>query len=159
MLTHMFNKICRTCGILDKPSGMCSLTGRQVDPDADFCSQWTDNVQKCDMCGREFLGPGTLTEVNGEYKQTCNTCTEYFQTCRTCANRKRGYCKFNDQSFRPDVSPVITKSIQKGPAILQAQVRNPEREKITCQQGCLCYKDEFGCCRETHTCGNYKENW
>lgn len=158
MLTHTSNKTCGKCAVLDKPTGICALTGHHVDPDADFCSQWTDNVQVCDICGRQFIGPGTLTEVDGKYKQTCTSCDDVIGTCRTCENRNKGYCAFQDRSVRPDVPPVIMKSMQKGNATFQAQVRNPERENIICVK-CLCWKDDYGCCREARTCGNYKTKW
>lgn len=159
-MKHMLkNQVCKTCGILDSTQNVCQLNGIRVEPDADFCSHWTDNIQTCDLCGRKFIGPGTLTEVNGKFKQTCSSCDDAIGTCRTCANRQEGYCKFHDHSFRPDVPPTIVKSIQKGPAIMQAQVPNPEREKITCEDGCSCFKPDFGCCKEARTCGNHTLKW
>ena len=155
MLTHTSNKTCGRCAVLDKSTGICALTGHRKEPE-EYCSSWTDNVQTCDMCGGQFIGLGTLIEIDGKYKQLCPSCDNGVGGCRTCVNKTQGYCKFCDQSYRPDVPPVIVKSIQKGPAIMQAQVENPEREKITCQQGCLCYKEEYGCCRHSNTCGNYK---
>lgn len=159
MFAHTLNKTCGKCGILDKSSGVCRLTARQVDPDADFCSEWTDNVKTCDLCGKLFIGPGTITETEDGIKITCASCDDNFYTCRTCVNRQHGYCKFHDQSFRPDIPPIITQSMQRGPAIMQMQVHNPEREKITCEDGCECFNEDFGCCREVHTCGNHKLIW
>lgn len=158
MSQHTLNKTCGQCAVLDSATGICALTGRKIDPDADFCSEWTNSVDTCDICGRQFIGPGTITEVDGQYKLTCSGCDDGMGQCRTCINRQKGYCAFRDASYKPEIPIVITQQVQKGPMVMQAQVPNPEREKAICPS-CNCWKEDFGCCREAHTCGNYKTNW
>jgi hypothetical protein len=48
------------------------------------------------------------------------------------------------------------KEIRQGNMIAQQQVQNPERIRQTCQKGCKCWDEEFGCLKSNGCCGNWK---
>jgi hypothetical protein len=148
---------CKTCALLAQPNGICQITGRQVNPETDFCSEHRRTVENCDMCGRKFIPPGTITETENGTKITCASCTERFNTCFNCANASTT-CLFEDKSFEPNIPPIVIKTIQQGNATLQTQMRNPERVAAVCPH-CDCFVEGWGCGREAHTCERYKEKW
>lgn len=147
---------CKSCGLLGQPNGQCMYTGRHVNPEEDYCSKYTTNIQDCDLCGSKFVGPGTITQTGDELKITCQSCDNGMNTCKTCANA--GPCIFHDSSVHPELPPVIVKRMQQGNAVMQAQVQNPDRVATVCPL-CECFVEGWGCGREAHTCERYKIGW
>lgn len=147
---------CKTCALLGQPGDICQITGRQINPEADYCSNHRRTLEVCDMCGRQTLETGSLTQVGDEVKLACIPCTERMNTCATCEHR--GPCIFNDKTVHPELPPVVVKTMQRGPATMQAQVKNPDREATVCPL-CECFVEGWGCGREAHTCDRYKDGW
>lgn len=114
----------------------------------------------CQMCGRpcfkdaiisakEVEGPNTLPF----YYIMCRTCHSQCGTCAMCINR-------SDCLFETDPSPLpkqVQKTIRQGNMVMQTIVQNPDRIRETCQKSCKCWSDEFGCLKQSGTCGNYEE--
>lgn len=90
-----------------------------------------------------------------DYTLVCPLYYQYKGTCAICANSLT--C-----AFETDPSPLpkaIIQETRQGNMTMQMQVRNPERIKITCAQGCKCYSADGFCERESNTCINCKEEW
>jgi hypothetical protein len=103
---------------------------------------------KCDYCGRQ-VQPVVITEGRG----ACIECAKYFGTCYMCRNCSA--CQFeNNPSPLPK---VVSRTIQRGNAVIQTQVRNPERVKQFCFP-CKCFDmDDLICRRQENWCSNYDE--
>lgn len=66
------------------------------------------------------------------------------------------FAKTCDFETNPSTMPkIVQKVIQQGNMQMATQVRNPEREKITCAAGCKCYNETYGCSRQDNLCINY----
>ena len=141
---------CETCGL--RSDATCMLTNLQVDSNKDFCSHHTFNLQKCAICGNGILSRAIIS--NG--KIYCAKCAKFIDTCITCT--MQAIC-----TFETDPSPLpkmIMKQVRNGNMIMQAPIRNPEREKITCYN-CPCYDAMHHNCNkseENYNCEKYKEN-
>lgn len=160
------NFYCKTCAIstprLDVETGrICRRDGQPV-KDEHFCGYHARSLRRCECCGQEYLGSGTLIATMTDDKMTveasiCPQCNQQYNTCQTCKNKN--ICSFEtDPSTLPK---VVTKQIrQGGKMITMAQVMNPERIKITCQNGCPCWDPQNSCCSEQNhgTCPQYRMN-
>lgn len=112
------------------------------------------SIMQCETCGRpteqQFLCPdGDMWHI------LCPNCASQLNTCAFCK-------KVNTCSFETDPSPLpkmIQKEFRQGPMITVTEIMNPERQKITCQNGCLCYSEEWGCMRQFHWCKNMDYVW
>lgn len=111
-------------------------------------------VIQCETCGRptelQILCPD-----GDKWHILCPNCASQLNSCAFC--KKANVC-----TFETDPSPLpkmIQKQIRQGPMIQIATIKNPEREKITCQNGCFCYSEEFGCMREFNWCKNIDHVW
>ena len=81
----------------------------------------------------------------------CEDCLNATGTCRMCE-----FAKTCDFETNPSPLPkVVQKVIQQGNMQMATQVRNPERKKSTCEAGCKCYDEEYGCSRQNSLCINY----
>lgn len=137
---------CKTCGWANLKANVCSRTGLQIDPAADFCSKHTTNLFYCDFCGNVASPP-----IIDYDKILCSNCNSLSGTCAAC--KKNDYCAFEED---PDPMPrVISREIQRGPIITVAQVPNPERIEKFCKPTCPCFDPSFGCSRQYNTCYKY----
>lgn len=103
----------------------------------------------CDYCGN----PASSIINEDNLKCMCAQCFSMTKTCAMCV--EGGKC-----AFETDPSPLpkqVQKTIRQGNMVLQTVVKNPDRIRETCQFGCICFHEEFGCLKENGTCGNYKE--
>ena len=82
----------------------------------------------------------------------CDDCLNRLGTCAVCE-----YQNTCDFETNPSTLPkIVQKVIRQGNAQMMTQVRNPEREKITCAAGCKCYDKTYGCSRQDGLCVNYE---
>ena len=68
--------------------------------------------------------------------------------------------KATECSFENDPSPIpktIRETLQNAGMVMQRDIRNPERIRQTCQNGCPCFREDLGCLKQNGTCDNYKE--
>lgn len=154
MLTHTLNRthFCKTCALYDAQNNFCVLHQKRT-IEHDFCSKHTTTLYHCDCCKKPFLEPAVINQEEKEIKILCPTCTERAHTCALCENNAS--CKFQDPSIEPNIPIMVMKSIQRGPAIMQTQIPNPERMKRVCVD-CTCFDEEIGCAREYDTCRKNK---
>lgn len=151
----MLRKMCGSCAVLDPNAQTCRLTRVKKNPNSDFCSDYTDRLEKCGLCGAIMLPKDAIITYNSndEVRLICQKCVDLISTCQVCANAAN--CSFEtDPSALPK---VVMKTVRQGNMVAQTQARNPDREAITCKVGCKCYDSELGCRREYSYCQNYTE--
>jgi hypothetical protein len=112
-------------------------------------------MERCDKCGRELPSNQLiLTEQDGKWFGICPPCQSVMGMCPTCD--KKRVCSFEDATI--NIPPTVVQEFRQGNTIIRQQVKNPDRIRETCQKGCDCFSEEFGCLRQiSQTCGNYKE--
>lgn len=151
-------KYCGTCALRTQDGTGCSLFGIHIDPNADFCSKHVASPRTCEICGQFIITDSVLDWdlENDKIHEVCQNCASRFNTCHTCD--QTSYCDFMENPS--PIPQVVMKQVRKGNMVMQTQVRNPERIKITCENGCKCWNKEEKCCyREYNTCGQYKHTY
>ena len=146
----MSNKTCGDCALY--ASGLCRMTGLTVNAETDYCSKCVFSLPTCDLCGQETLN--VIYDVTNPDKilKVCQSCSEKSGTCATCKHGTT--CDFNTN---PSPTPkMVQKQIRQGSTTMITQIPNPDRIRETCQNGCKCYIEDFGCCRQFNTCENYE---
>lgn len=112
-------------------------------------------MNNCGMCGAPLVGTNLVydTELDNTY---CSQCAAYVRTCYNCQHGN--LCDFETNSSPLPKQVQVTR--QMGNATMSQVVINPERVKITCENGCPCYSAEFGCgkelCKQNRFCMNEK---
>lgn len=94
----------------------------------------------CGLCGAPLVGADLVydTELDNTY---CCKCAPYVRTCYNCHDGN--FCDFETNPSPLPKQVQMTK--QMGNTVMSQVVANPERIKITCQNGCPCYSVELGC--------------
>lgn len=142
-------RTCGTCAHRQPQTQNCPLLKRET-ADADSCPFHTSQLTKCSKCGVTIIRNSEIFYC-GEHT-LCPNCQSKRGYCETCRNAST--C-----SFETDPSPLpkmVVQQIQQGPMIIQQQARNPERIRVTCQNGCKCWNEEFGCLKLNSTCGDWE---
>ena len=143
---------CRTCGFrgtFQDGSPACGLTNSTIKEDlTGFCDRHKheDNVHHCEIC-QKISDKLYLYEHNDNYRFICQQCYSTFGTCNTC--EKVNECGVLSDPTEP---PFVMTTMQKGPMIVQTQIKNPnliEKHCTTCKCAApldykLCCKDENG---------------
>ena len=141
-------KHCGQCALRSPSQKKCQLTGWTYEDKDPACKNFCIHLNQCGICGRSFP---SLKIVIDDYL-VCGECAEKTGTCHLCESRFE--CDFETN---PSTLPkVVQKVIQQGNMQMATQVRNPEREKITCAAGCKCYNETYGCSRQNNVCEHYK---
>ncbi len=156
---------CETCAISSpnrqsQTGRVCNLWQAAV-KDTDFCSRHAKSLWKCDCCGNQFWDNPIITAIISSTGSTtidsaiCMQCFKQLGKCSTCAHANT--CRFEtDPSSLPK---TVQKQIRQGPMISVTQVMNPERVRITCQDGCPCWSSDSLCSKHNHgTCPQYQMN-
>ena len=150
----MPTKSCFTCAFRTLDPQKCPLIGYSYTEDRNqVCPYWIEELPKCEVCGR--IDPNYVLFLNKDetaYMPVCFNCSKLSGTCGGCSNSTT--CDF--ETNPSPIPKAIEKRFQKGNQIIVAQVKNPSRIDITCRVNCQCFSEEFGCCREHNTCGNYE---
>ena len=113
----------------------------------------TNKYETCNYCGN----PLKEATIWPEFQLiTCLRCAQQIEQllatnpCQIC-------CEAAECEFETSTNPLpklVMQTVRQGNAIMQTQIRNPERMKQTCA-GCYCYnKDKNICCRGTSTDGS-----
>ena len=140
-------KFCRNCALRNIQTKICSLSNLMYDDDNPSCKYYCEELIKCGYCGRSFPKLNTIIEDNF----ICPNCENLLGTCAMCENNYT--C-----DFMTNPSPLpknIIKLDQVGNTQVRVNIKNPERVKITCENGCGCYNGN-GCSKETdNICKNY----
>ena len=152
---------CKTC-TASKPNlrastGRVCLKNREEVRDEDFCSKHSNSTFVCECCGNEYstiLMPSNyLINDDSTGVLLCQECANKLGSCGTCKN-------ILSCAFETDPSPlpkIVQKTIQRGNMQVITEIMNPERMKITCQQGCQCFhQGSQACGRNLATCPQYQ---
>jgi hypothetical protein len=115
-------------------------------------------ILNCNYCGRPCLEGAILSANPNEESETkyfvmCPSCFSVTKTCQMCKDR-------NTYEFETSTCPLpkqVQKVIRQGNMTMQQIVMNPDRIRETCQNGCKCWSDDFGCLKQNGTCGRYEE--
>lgn len=139
------------CSFIDQ-NGICQLM-REPAPEDCKCPHYTAApLNQCVFCKQITLDGVFILNKEDKPFPICKNCSTAFGTCRAC--QESAECRF--QSDPSPIPPVIMETRQQGNMVIQQQVINPERVKITCAL-CECWSGEE-CWRQTAgTCGKYKE--
>lgn len=111
----------------------------------------------CKLCGKQVEGAQLCYSVDLE-EVFCNNCIYLLGGCYSCGN-------VVSCAFEQDPSPlpkIVVQTVQQGNMTMQTQIRNPEREAITCKTKCPCWNEEWGCGRTkqfAQFCINNKWEW
>lgn len=118
-------------------------------------------ILNCEYCGRPCpQGAIVLAEaIDAPYQLhknpvMCQQCFSMVGTCNLC--QQRATCPFETDVSCP-LPKQVQQTIRQGNMTMQSVVKNPDRIRETCQFGCKCWSDEFGCLKENGSCGQYKE--
>lgn len=145
-------KTCGLCGLKDT-SGRCIATHEVMPSDTQACVNYDSAPLICHNCNNIF--PHKMAIILQENEETyffCPNCADQIGQCGTCSLGDK--C-----DFQTNPSPIplkIRRQSQHGPMISVTEEMNPERQKITCQNGCLCYSEGHECMRQFHSCKNYR---
>lgn len=102
-----------------------------------------DYIINCGMCGTPLVGPNLVYEI--QLGNTfCRKCAPYVYTCYHCY-----YGELCDFQTNPSPLPKqVQATTRTGNMTMTQVITNPERIRITCQNGCPCYSAELGCGKE-----------
>lgn len=150
----MYLKYCGTCALFNE--NKCGIFGHPVDAETDFCSKHKENPQSCEICGGFIIDNSNsfLTMGNdNEYHELCGRCVSAIGYCSLCSYGR--VCRFEtDPNPLPKAIPIQQR---QGNMIIQQLVKNPERIKATCGDGCRCWQNEQ-CQKENGCCKNFHHN-
>ena len=147
-------KNCGSCVLPQlHPQGQCPVFHEPVNATDPACKKYQSELLKCNNCGNIILDGGILYKSKEEnYLIICSQCSSQRGTCATCVEANK--CDF--ETNPSSLPKIIMKEIRQGNMIAQQQIRNPERIRQTCQNGCSCWNEEFGCLKSNGCCGNWK---
>lgn len=141
-------KYCGKCALRNDQQKICQLTNLPYESGDLACKHFCKTIPQCGTCQRRF--PSLKTIMDNDY--VCDDCLNRLGTCAVCE-----YQNTCDFETNPSTLPkIVQKVIRQGNAQMMTQVRNPEREKITCAAGCKCYDKTYGCSRQDGLCVNYE---
>ena len=136
---------CGQCIYVVKTSAQCSKLGITVDLQKDTCPLGSSTVYVCARCSHITDDPIFDAYTGG--KVICGNCLAELRTCASCVSS--AYCDF--ESNASSLPKAVVQNIRQGNMVIQTQVRNPERVKITCANGCKCFH-EGECMRQHNYC-------
>ena len=149
----MPTKSCFNCGYRSLNPQQCPLIGYAYTEDRNqYCPYWVSEVPYCDICKGITPNYAFTKTKDDSWIKICPACAQKSGTCGLCSHG--GTCDFETNAST--VPKVIQKQIRQGNQIMVTTVPNPERIRVTCQENCECFSEEFGCLRENGTCGKYK---
>lgn len=102
-----------------------------------------DAVNNCGMCGTPISAQNSIYDLELE-KIYCHKCFPFIRTCHNC--KDGNVCDFQTN---PSPLPKQVQSTRRmGNMVTTSTISNPDRVKITCENGCPCYSAELGCAKE-----------
>lgn len=147
------NRKCGRCGLPGLNKGICPVFQKPMEWDEVGCPMFAEEIVRCKVCGSPIIPSNNAILLTGtECSYTvCDKCNAALKTCNGCKNVRS--CAFEEY---PATDKYIMKTVRQGNAIMQMQVKSEEILRETCQNGCECFSEEFGCLREINCCGNHK---
>ena len=148
-------KTCGKCAIRREQDGLCEIFRKTVDATEQGCPLFATEVLTCDVCGNQIVPASNLVIQSGEagLALLCFDCA--FGACDVCIHAHE--CRFQTDQSCPEPSFVI-QTVRQGPAVIQKQVPNIKRIKITCPD-CPCFSPDSNifCLKQQNIkCVNHK---
>lgn len=112
---------------------------------SDYCSKFTTSELTCAICGNMFL-PDSLFIIDNKYK-LCANCVAQLETCLFCTHNT--HCLFKESRTTKPKYVLVQQNF------VQAQIRNPDVVRETCETGCTCFSLEKGCKKDFNYCDNF----
>ena len=140
---------CNSCALKTQDGYHCSLTSWEIKPFEDSCFRHTRSVTSCEFCNIPLIGKKYLELIDDKYNVLCPSCHSKMYTCQLCI--KSNKCLF--QTDPSSLPKTVARTVRQGNMIMQTEVRNPDREKITCTK-CDCWI-ENECQKEQGRCKNF----
>jgi hypothetical protein len=132
-------------------TGECQLLHQSVRDNCRCPLYRTVEPDQCALCGNQMLEFIIwYADADSEAHLLCPNCVKRQGTCAACIRVQD--CRF--QTDPSPIPPVIMQTRQEGNVFIQEQIRNPEREAITCKL-CECWNGEE-CGRAYGMCGKYE---
>ena len=152
-----FGVKCGRCALRAQDGTHCGITGMAINPDADFCSKYSESPPQCDVCHKFIVGTSYLEQSeDGKWHQICGPCIQKLGTCHTCDRITS--CTFEQSSS--SLPKFVQKQVRQGNMVAVTQVMNPDRVKETCEKGCPCFDKTIGCIRQnSQMCENFKHTY
>lgn len=145
-----FKRKCGQCALPSLKNGICPVFNQVPNLTQTACPMFEREIIRCGVCNSAIIPSESAIIMDSPTIYICDNCRLALSSCAGCKNGQS--CAFENDP-RPD--KYIMQTIRQGGAILQTQVRNPEAIRDTCQNGCKCFSEEFGCLREMNYCGNH----
>lgn len=147
---------CGRCGLPGLNGGVCPVFQKPMERDEPGCPLFQTDVTLCELCDQPVIPTANaiLYLTEGGYHSLCGGCVQKVNTCVGC--KKSASCAFENDP-RPD--KYVLRTVRQGNTQIQTQVLNPEIVRDTCQNGCGCFSEEFGCSRQMNWCANYLCKW
>lgn len=145
---------CGQCALRDPASDTCKLYRCKIPGIDKGCPSGTTEVFTCEHCGATLLSFGVVYDLSDPDHPhiLCSDCAQQSNTCGMCKNRIG--CAFHES---PDPTPkLIQKQVPINGGYAITTVENPDRIRKTCEKGCPCFSQEFGCSRQNNWCNNHK---
>ena len=150
----MFNQqfTCKRCK--HRQNNICLLLHQEIIDEDYGCVKFTDSPYVCELCGTHVILGTIFDGMEYPYHLLCNDCASKIGTCTTCTLAQ--ICTFRtDNSVKEP--PVIPQTIRQGNTIIQTQIKNPARIKLTCEK-CPCYMSGECLKEEGIGCENHQLN-
>ena len=142
---------CGSCILWQRNNKVCPIFNEAFSGDQEGCPKHISILRNCAICGNLILDKYIYDISTSSF--ICSKCSHALNSCRTC--KESSVCHFDQDSSCP-YPPLITKTIQQGNMQMMTQVRNPERERETCEAKCNCWNPKQKCCsRENNWCPSY----
>ena len=122
-------KYCGKCTIRREQDGFCSIFNKVVDATEQGCPFFMSEILTCDVCGKQVIPISNLVIHTGDAGTAllCFDCAT--GACNVCIHAQE--CRFQTDQSCPE-PPFVVQTVRQGPTVIQRQVPNIKRIKITC---------------------------
>ena len=104
-------------------------------------------IMQCETCSRQTQQQ-VLASDGDLWHILCPNCADQLNSCAFC--QKVNTCDF--ETNPSSLPKIVQQQIRQGNMVSVTTIKNPERIRQTCQNGCDCFSAEFGCMRDFHYC-------
>jgi hypothetical protein len=98
-------------------------------------------IGNCALCKKPINSQDLIFELDLN-KLYCLRCHDLIYTCYNCEYGKS--CEFETNSST--LPKMVQAQMRQGNAVMIQTIKNPERIKITCENGCKCWNAEECVC-------------
>jgi hypothetical protein len=145
---------CGQCALKSPDGKVCRRTRAPIRSLDSSCPEGTTYLEKCDICGGEFIPSDLLIDMTNGIHLICHDCNAVVGTCYVC--KKNIECFFETD---PDPLPKqVQKQMTTPQGYIVTTIRNPDRIEKLCKK-CECFSAENECSRQINWCEKYQVIW